>query len=188
MNNDVLVPLGCIEGLIGFSEDKNCDIVSPAMCEGEMNYDFPSYAADLMRQMKDAFRRDVAHGVAFLVHRRVFDAVGYFDSDPKLGGYEDDEYFRRARGAGFRLAMTGRAFLHHFGSITQKSIKAKSGQKHKSLGDREYYRRKTGQTWPKRKIHQIRQAVWSAWWKRTELKRFGHTLHEVNLGATRKHR
>ena len=136
MNNDVLVPPGCFEGLISFAEEKHADIVSPAMCEGEMDYDFASYAADIMRRMKEAHRCGVAHGVCFMVQRRVFDAIGYFDGDPKLGGYEDDEYFRRARGAGLRLGTTGRAFLHHFGSITQKSIRAKSRQPHKGLGDR----------------------------------------------------
>ena len=183
MNNDVLVPPGCIEGLISFAEEKNFDIVSPAMCEGEVDYDFPAHAADFMRRLKDAQRRNVAHGVCFMVHRRVFESIGYFDSDPKLGGYEDDEYFRRSRGAGFRLAMTGRAFLHHFGSITQKSIQAKSGRPHKSLGDRAYYRRKTGQTWPRRKIHQVKQTVRGAWWKRSELMRFGRTLLEKRLGG-----
>jgi N-acetylglucosaminyl-diphospho-decaprenol L-rhamnosyltransferase len=181
MNNDVLVPPGCIEGLISFAEEHQCDIVSPAMCEGEVDYDFPAHAADFMRRLKDVQRCNVAHGVCFMVHRRVFDAIGHFDSDPKLGGYEDDEYFRRARGAGFHLAMTGRAFLHHFGSITQKSIQAGNSQKRRSLGDRDYYRRKTGQTWPKRKIHQIKQAVRGAWWKRSEQMRFGCTLWEKRL-------
>jgi N-acetylglucosaminyl-diphospho-decaprenol L-rhamnosyltransferase len=183
MNNDVLVPPGCIEGLISFAVEKNSDIVSPAMCEGEVDYDFPAHAADFMRRLKGAYRRDVAHGVCFMVHRHVFDAIGYFDGDPKLGGYEDDEYFRRARGAGLRLAMTGRAFLHHFGSITQKSIQAKSSQKRKSLGDREYYRRKTGQTWPRRKIHQIKTALRTAWWKSTEMKNFGRTLWEKRVSG-----
>ena len=135
-------------------------------------------AFDFMQQLKSAYRLDVANDAFFMVHCRVFDAISYFDSDPKLGGYEDDEYFRRARRAGLRLAMTGRAFLHHFGSVTQKSIKAASQGKIKSLGDREYYRRKTGQTWPKRKLHQITQGVRSAWWKHSERWRFGHTLHE----------
>jgi N-acetylglucosaminyl-diphospho-decaprenol L-rhamnosyltransferase len=183
MNNDVLVPPGCIEGLISFATEKNFDIVSPAMCEGEADYNVTTHAADFMRRLKDAYRSDVAHGVCFLVHRRVFDAIGYFDSDPKLGGYEDDEYFRRARGAGFRIAITGRAFLHHFGSITQKSIQAKSGQKRKSLGDREYYRRKTGQTWARRKTHQIKHAIRTAYWKRSELKQFGRTLWEKRAGG-----
>ncbi len=66
--------------------------------------------------------------------------------------------------------MTGRAFLHHFGSITQKSIRAKTGQPRKSMGDREYYRRKTGQTLaPPQGCIKSHTAVRSAWWKRTEL-------------------
>jgi GT2 family glycosyltransferase len=178
MNNDVLVPPGCMEGLVKFAEREHLDIVSPATCGGEMDYDFAAHAAGFMERMKGVSRRGVAHGVCFMVHRCVFDAIGYFDSDPKLGGYEDDAYFRRARRAGLRLAMTGHAFLHHFGSITQKSIKAASQDKIKSLGDREYYRRKTGQTWPKRKLHQIKQGIRSAWWKHSELWRFGRTLHE----------
>jgi GT2 family glycosyltransferase len=45
MNNDVLVPPGCIEGLISFAEENQRDVVSPAICEGEVDYDFPAYAA-----------------------------------------------------------------------------------------------------------------------------------------------
>jgi N-acetylglucosaminyl-diphospho-decaprenol L-rhamnosyltransferase len=183
MNNDVLVPPDCVEGLISFAEENKFDIVSPAMCEGEMNYDFAASAADFMRRMRDAHRGGIAHGVCFMVHRHVFDAIGYFDGDPKLGGYEDDEYFRRARGAGFRLAVTGRAFLHHFGSITQKSLQADPARKRKSLGDRAYYRRKTNQTWLRRKIHQVRHAVRVASWKRFESKNFGRTLWERRVGG-----
>ena len=127
MNNDVLVPPGCIGGLVGFAEEEKFDIVSPAMCEGELDYDLQKHAAEFMFRMSAVCRRDLAHGVCFMVHRRVFDAIGYFDSDPKLGGYEDDEYFRRARHAGFRLATTGRALLHHFGSVTQKKHRCRTG-------------------------------------------------------------
>jgi GT2 family glycosyltransferase len=186
MNNDVLVPSGCIEGLISFAEENRCDVVSPAMCEGEVDYDFPGHAADFMSRLKDTRRGSMAHGVCFMVHRRVFESIGYFDGDPKLGGYEDDEYFRRARGAGFRLAITGRAFLHHFGSITQKSIQAGMDQKRKGLGDREYYRRKTGQTWIRRKIHQLKHTARSFWWEHSERLRFGRTLWEKRVGGVTK--
>jgi N-acetylglucosaminyl-diphospho-decaprenol L-rhamnosyltransferase len=174
--------------LISFAEEEEFDIVSPAICEGEVDYDFAAHAANFMRQMKDANRLNVAHGVCFMVLRRVFDAIGYFDGDPKLGGYEDDEYFRRSRGAGFRLAITGRAFLHHFGSITQKAIQANRSQKSKSLGDRAYYRRKTGQTWIKRKVNQIKHGVRDRWWRRSEFRQFGHTLHEIRGDGTWRYR
>ena len=184
MNNDVLVPRDCIGNMVEFATQGRFDIASPAMCEGEMDYDLAAHAAEFMQRMSSAYRSGIAHGVCFMVHRRVFDAIGFFDSDPQLGGYEDDEYFRRARKAGFRLAITGRAFLHHFGSITQKSIKAASGGAITTLGNREYYRRKTGQTWLKRKVAQVRNGARDAWWRRSELSRFGRSLHELRLGGT----
>jgi GT2 family glycosyltransferase len=182
-NNDILVPPGCLEGLVHFAEEKQFDVVSPALCEGEADYDWLAYAADFMRRMTPARRQDVASGVFFMVHRRVFDAIGFFDEDPKLGGYEDDEFFRRARRAGFRLAITGRAYCHHFGGTTQKSIKASLNQPKISLGDRTYYRQKTGQTWGKRKWNQLKQTVRGNWWKISERLRYGHTLHETRIAG-----
>jgi GT2 family glycosyltransferase len=115
-----------------------------------------------------------------MVHRRVFDTIGYFDN---IGGYEDDDFFRRARRAKFRLATTGRAFIHHFGSVTQKSIKASRKMPEKKLGDREAYRRKTGQAWIKRKITQVGTGVRKTWWKKSEFWRFGRTLHEKRISG-----
>jgi len=177
-NNDVLFAPDTFSALIGFAEDQHADVVSPAMCEGEADYDFQAYARHFVRTMAPAIRWTVAWGSCFMVHRRVFDAIGFFDGDPKLGGYEDDEFFRRSRGAGFGLAITGRAFLHHFGGVTQRSIKAERGRPEASLGDRSYYRKKTGQTWSKRKLTQLRNAVRACWWKNSERWRYGHTLHE----------
>lgn len=174
MNNDVLVTSGWSNGLVTAAAEYGFDVVSPAMCEGELDYDLPGHAAEMTRSMAAACRRGVAHGVCFMVHRRVFDALGGFDADPRLGGYEDDEFFRRARRAGFRLAITGRAFIHHFGGTTQKSIKATL--KKQSLGDRTYYRQKTGQTWFKRKQAQLKSAALWGWWKTTERLRHGQTL------------
>jgi len=182
MNNDVLVPPDCIEGLVHFAGDEKFDVVSPALCEGDADYDFLEYSGEFMRTMASVRRRNVAHGVCFMVHRRVFETVGHFGN---LGGYEDDDFFRRARRAKFRLATTGRAFLHHFGSVTQKSIKtAQKKTQEELLGNREVYRRKTGQTWIKRKTTQIKTGVRDAWWQHSEYQRYGHTLHELRIGGT----
>ncbi len=183
MNNDILMPPGCLEGLLHFAEEKKIDVASPAMCQGEADYDFLTYAADFMRVMAPASRRNIVSGSFFMVHRRVFDAIGFFDDDPRLGGYEDDEFFRRVRRAGFHIATTGRAYCHHFGGITQKSIKASLNQPNMSLGNRDYYRKKTGQTWPKRKWAQLKTAVCSKWWKTTERLRYGYSLHEKRIGG-----
>ena len=180
LNNDVLVPSGCIEGMIDAAIEKNCGIVCPAMCEGEADYDWQTHGIEFMNRMRAAHRLGATHGVCFMVHRRVFEAIGYFDEDPKLGGYEDDEFFCRARRSGIRLMTTGRAFLHHFGSITQKSMKAEQGQQAdvKAAKRKNYYRQKYKQTWFARKQIQLRDKLLRKWWMTNEKLRFGSTLKE----------
>jgi GT2 family glycosyltransferase len=153
------------------------DVVSPAMCEGESDYDFAAYAKQFMQKMANVKRRSAISGVCFMVHRRVFDSGGLFDDDVRLGGYEDDEFFRRSRQAGFRLAMTGRSFIHHFGSVTQQAIKASQNlPTNARIGDRAYYRRKYGLTWFKRKRWKFQEKIQSALHRISERSRYHCTL------------
>lgn len=181
LNNDVLIPAGCLEGLISFAVENKYDVACPAMREGEADYDWQSHAAEFMKKMKDVRREDIAHGVCFMVHRKVFETIGYFNN---FGGYEDDDFFRRARQAGFRLAITGRAFLHHFGSVTQKGMKCNGVM---SRERRLRYRKAIGQTWLKRKIHQLNESLRGRRWKQSELRRYGNTLRERRLGGVVEH-
>jgi GT2 family glycosyltransferase len=183
LNNDVLAPAGWLEGLLGFVEEHPFDIVSPALCNGEKDYDLEAFAREFMRKMARVKRAGTASGVCFMVRQRVFDAGGPFDDDPRLGGYEDDEFFRRSRQAGFRLATTGRSFLHHFGSVTQKAIKAGREKPRSSLGDRAYYRQKYGLTWLKRHRWRLKSQILNAWWSRSERIRFGCTLVSDRQGG-----
>jgi len=110
-----------------------------------MDYDFAAHAAGFMERMKGVSRRGVAHGVCFMVHRRVFDTSATL-TVIQARGYEDDE-ISAGRGARVTAGMTAARSciisVHH-----AKSIKAASQGKIKSLGDREYYRRKTGRLGP----------------------------------------
>lgn len=181
LNNDVLVPAGCFEGLISFAVENQYDIVCPAMREGEADYDWQTHAADFMKKMRDVRRDDIGHGVGFMVHRRVFEKIGYFNN---FGGYEDDDFFRRARSAGFRQAMTGRAWLHHFGSVTQKSTKFKVVM---TREHRDRYRQVIGRNWLQRKIHQWKQSLRGWRWRQTELRQHGNTLWERRRGGVIEH-
>lgn len=176
LNNDVLVPPGWLEGLLAFAEENHFDIVSPAICNGENDYDLEAFASRFMQKMARVKRSGTASGVCFMVHHPVFDSTGLFDDDPRLGGYEDDEFFRRSRQAGFRLATTGRSFLHHFGSVTQKAIKAGMHKPQGSLGDRAYYRQKYRLTWLKRHRWRLQNQFLNAWWRTRERLRFHCTL------------
>ena len=183
LNNDVLIPQGWLEGLASFAQEEAFDVVSPAICNGaDVDYDFPIYARDFMAKMRRVTRNGTASGVCFMVHERVFKSLGPFDEDPRLGGYEDDEFFRRCRQAGFRLGRTGRSFLHHFGSVTQKAMKSQMKQPRASIGDRDYYRQKYGLTWAKRLRARILWRIQCSLWRTSERLRYGCTLvsHRVD--------
>ena len=89
------------------------------------------------------------HGVCFAVRRTVFEAIGFPDTDRRLGGREDVEYLVRCTRHHVPVGTVGDALLHHFGSITQKAIKLETGQK--DLGDRDYFYAKLGMSWWARK-------------------------------------
>lgn len=183
MNNDVVVAPGFLEGLVAFAEETGHHIVSPAMCEGDLDYDLAAFADSYLRAMRLAMRRGCASGVCFMVHRRVFARIGLFDKKLGLAGYEDEDFFRRARRAGFQLAVTGRAFLHHFGSVTQKTVKAQRGAAGERLGNRDYFRQKHRLTWFKRKAARVGEKIQEAFWRWNELRRFGYTLRLERTGG-----
>jgi N-acetylglucosaminyl-diphospho-decaprenol L-rhamnosyltransferase len=176
LNNDVVAVAGWLEGLLETARTEKFDIVSPALRNGKLDYDLEQHVAGVLPRMSRLRRPGLAHGVCFLVNRGVFEAIGAFNEDPLLGGYEDDEFFRRARRAGFRLCITGRSFLHHFGSVTQKSLKGALNVN--CLGDRDYYRRLTGQTWLRRKTGKLKESLFITWCRLRERLICGHTLVE----------
>jgi GT2 family glycosyltransferase len=177
LNNDVVVAPGFREGLVGFAEETGCQIVSPARCDGELDYDFLDFAGRFVSTMQLACRRGVATGVAFMVHRNVFEAVGMFDARIGRAGYEDEDFSRHARKGGFRLAVTGRAYLHHFGSVTQKSVKSDMGLAESArLSDRDYFRKKHWLNWFRRRSDRLRDKLRTALWRWSERRRFGITL------------
>ena len=177
LNNDIILSTNWLDGLLDFAREKNADIVSPAFREGEYNYDIRGYAEDYVRRMHSVSRMAVAQGVCFMVHRRVFDAIGLFDENFKIGQFEDADFFRRARQAGFSLGTTGRSFIHHFGSVTQKSVRGGTVWPYERE-NRAYYRRKHGLTAWKRIIERRRGKLRALWWRISEKTLHGHTLTE----------
>jgi N-acetylglucosaminyl-diphospho-decaprenol L-rhamnosyltransferase len=188
LNNDVIVAPGLCEGLIGFAEEEHCDIVSPALGEGEMDYPFEAFAKSFLATMGSACRCGLAVGCSFMVHRRVFETVGLFDTKVGLAGNEDEDFFRRAQRAGFRLGMTGRAYLHHFGSVTQRSVKAGMGIPNSArLSDPVYFRKKHRITWLRRQINRRQEKLRNALWRWNERRRFGMTLRMHRQGGAWLH-
>ena len=73
--------------------------------------------------------------------------------------------------------FTSRSFLHHFGSVTQRSLKEERNMlPDASLDDPHYYRKKYGLSWLVRRKQRLRTSFLSAWWRLNESWRFGMTL------------
>jgi N-acetylglucosaminyl-diphospho-decaprenol L-rhamnosyltransferase len=176
LNNDTLVPTGWLENLVGFAEENGVDIASPGIGEGDLDYDLTSYAHEFTTKMKHARREGMASGVCFMVSHRVFEIVGGFDENFRKGGSEDDDFFWRARGAGFKLCISGRAYIYHVGSITRKALKVMRGPaREETVG---YFRKKWGLKWHHRRWLRIRRKITGAWVATSERLRYGHSLLE----------
>lgn len=183
MNNDVIVSKQWIEGLIKAAVTHKLDIVSPAMIEGTLDYDFQELAQRASVKMSGAVRIGWAHAVCLAVHKRVWKEVGYFRATPKLLGYEDTLFFHEARLAGMRMGTTGASWLHHFGSITQSAMKRERGLKERDdLGARNN-NRLLNQTWLQRKLNKFQQKRQLKNWREQELLNYGMTLWGQSAGG-----
>ena len=178
LNNDVIVSSGWLSGLLAAAERERFDVVSPGIREGDHNYDIESYARDYVARMHDAVRRGVADGICFMVHRRVFEAIGQFDENFRIGQFEDADFFRRAALAGFRLGTTGNSFIHHFGSVTQKALGQGRIEKPYVAENRAYFRKKWQLTWWRRLIERRCRKWRELIWRVGERLFHGHTLKE----------
>jgi GT2 family glycosyltransferase len=186
LNNDVRLPLGWLDQLVDAADRLGLDIISPAMCEMELNYVFEEHAAKIMKAMRSVLRRGVAHGVCFMVRKSVFDRIGGFDEAFRIGQFEDSDFFLRAQKAGFRLGVTGASFIHHFGSITQRELKKDGTVRPYEAENRAYFRQKWKQGWIQRRCEKSKSSFRSGYWSLRERFAHGHSLIEkIQEGVVR---
>ena len=179
MNNDVLVSHGWLENMIDAAERNGLKIISPALIEGSLDYDFDTFADDSSAKMKDALRIGGRHAVCLAVHKSVWLEIGYFQPIPKLLGYEDTLFFNEADKAAIPIGMTGSSWLHHYGSITQSAMKQDRGLSEKDgLGYRYNYRL-LKQSWLDRKLKKIKRMRQQKSWCEQELAQFGMSMHGI---------
>lgn len=179
LNNDVIVSPGWLEGLLHGAIKWKLDVVCPAVREGEYNYDIDPYSYEYTNKMNGVFRSGKAHGICFMVGRQVFEKIGLFDENFRIGQYEDKDFFWRATQAGFRLGTVGSSFLHHFGSVTQKSLSKTLDAKPYALENKAYFIRKWKLPWWKRAFSRNRSKLTSWLQSRKELLLYRHSLMEI---------
>lgn len=177
MNNDVLVSAGWIDNLIDAAERQGLKIISPALVEGKLDYDFDAFAADASVKMKDVLRMGRSHAVCMAVHESVWMDIGYFQPVPKLLGFEDTMFFNQAEKAGIAMGTTGASWLHHYGSITQTAMKQERGLSEKQGLANRYNYRLLQQGWLERKLRKMQRNKRQKAWREQEVARHGMSLH-----------
>jgi GT2 family glycosyltransferase len=184
MNNDVVVSAKWLEGLIAAASANDLRVVSPALVEGPLDYDFEAFAPDAVQRTSDAARMGGRHAVCLCVHRSVWSEVGYFQATPKLWGFEDTLFFHALSQAGIQSAIVGASWLHHFGSVTVSAMKQeRSLSSRDGLGARDNYRL-LGKSLLRRKVDRFLRRRQERTWREEELARYGMSLHGERKDGT----
>jgi len=179
MNNDVVVSPGWIENLINSAIDNNIKVMSPALIEGELDYDFDSFVAKATSKLEGYIRINDKHAVCLAVHKSVWNEIGYFQAAPRLLGYEDTIFFNELDKAGIITATTGSSWLHHYGSITQSIMKKERGLLNKEGLAFRYNSSLLKQSWVKRKMNKISKKHQQKKWMKHEISEFDISLHGI---------
>ena len=133
LNNDVIVTTGWLRRLLrALHSDPNIGLVGPCTNNISGPQQVPGSYHDLAcldgfawewGKTHDQVLEDLDRLVGFclLIRRSLIERIGLLDERFGLGNYEDDDYCRRARRAGYRTVFARDAFIHHFGGVTHRA-------------------------------------------------------------------
>jgi GT2 family glycosyltransferase len=184
MNNDVLVSPMWIESLIYAAESKNLKVISPALIEGPLDYDFEAFNLKATAEMRDVHRFGSKHAVCLAIHNSVWMDIGYFQPTPKLLGYEDTLFFNELKKSNIQTSITGASWLHHFGSITQTAMKQERGLAEKDGLANRYNYKLLNQSWMERKLAKVQAKQHQSNSSRNEVKEHGMSIHGLRKNNT----
>ncbi|PQP81045.1 glycosyltransferase family 2 protein [Paenibacillus sp. PCH8] len=134
LNNDTLVTPGWLDNMMTcLANDPKIGVVGPVTnyIGGDQQIQVPyreveemwSFAATQNRPDAEKHRMtDRLVGFCWLFSRELLERVGYLDEGYAVGNFEDDDWIIRVKLAGYKLAVAGDAFIHHFGSVSMKAL------------------------------------------------------------------
>lgn len=131
LNNDVLVSVGWLEGLVeSLERDEKIGMVGPITnsISGRQMVRAVPYTEEngfhvFAQKIRKAYpgrlspRYRIA-GFAVLMRKALYDEVGGLDESFGTGNYEDDDLCLKVRGKGYAIMVDESVFVHHYRSMT----------------------------------------------------------------------
>ncbi|UNK19767.1 glycosyltransferase [Paenibacillus sp. N3/727] len=140
LNNDSVVTTNWLSNLLAclFSNSQS-GIVGPVTnyISGDQLIDVSYTNTEEMQQFSQLYNQSDARrwsvtnrltGFCMLLRRKDFIRLGYFDEGFEIGNCEDDDYGLRARLLGMQLIIAKDTFIHHYGSVSMKSLNSRFDQ------------------------------------------------------------
>jgi GT2 family glycosyltransferase len=159
LNNDTIVPPGAISRIADRLEDRELGLVGAVTnrCGGpaQIHATYRTYGEMLAfgqgRRGGFADRPPIDVRVAEMfcvaMRRDLLKAVGLLDERFELGMFEDDDYSRRVRAAGYKVALVEDVFVHHFGEASLGQLAAEGRYGELFHANRGRFEEKWGVAW-----------------------------------------
>jgi GT2 family glycosyltransferase/glycosyltransferase involved in cell wall biosynthesis len=133
LNNDTVVPAGWLEPLLRHLGNDEIGLVGPVSNfvgnEARIEVDYTTidgmdtFATRYMSaQERNCFDVEVVAMFCLAMRREVLERVGLLDEAFGIGMFEDDDYSKRVRAAGWRTVCATDSFVHHFGQASFKKL------------------------------------------------------------------
>jgi ABC-type multidrug transport system fused ATPase/permease subunit/GT2 family glycosyltransferase len=159
LNNDTIVPPGWLAPLLRQLEDEKIGIVGPTTnrCGGsaQIQTRYATYGEmiDFATRRhqglsgREAVDIDVAEMFCVAFRKALFEEIGPLDERFEIGMFEDDDYMRRVRDAGYRVVCAEDAFVHHFGEASLGELAADGAYGELFHANRRRFEEKWGIAW-----------------------------------------